>query len=739
MADTNPAYPRVLREPGASRPTGIGAIGDIPWGTHFCQFYQDKQDLIDILVPYFNAGLENNEFCMWVTSEPFRSSEARAAMAARVDNLEKYIANGQLEVLEYSEWYTLGAGFQADRVLQGWVDRLEAAARRGFDGLRLTGNTSWLEKPEWHGFSEYEATVDAIFGQHRMLGICTYMLSKCSALQIMDVISNHKFALVKRSGKWEVIAHADNVIQKNRLRAVLEALPAGVALIDAQGGKVESNAAFEQIWAGPRSASRFEDHAACKAWWTDTGEPVWPDEWASARAIQKGETVVNQEMQIERFDGSRSYILNSAAPIRDAHGRISGSAVAIKDITKIMRAEEALCESESRFRALVTATSEVVYRMSPDWKTMFYLRGRDFIPDTEEPSGTWLPKYVHTDDQTYVIAAIDDAIRTKSTFELEHRVRRVDGSLGWTFSRAVPIQNANGEIVEWFGAATDITERKRVEEQLRSNHAQLRDSQRLANVGSWEWEVATGRVRWSDQTYRIFGLPDETQPVLQTFLSRVHPKDLGIIAEAQERTLATTAPIVVEYRIVQPDGEVRFIRSIAEVVKNEQGDPVRFAGTLQDITEQVKATELLRESEARLKSAERMAHVGNWIWDVKANRVSYSEEMLRILGQPQDYEPNYEEAFKLVAPQDRERADEWVRACLAERRGSSIEVRILRPGGDVRTLVCKSGMLLDEDGARMFGTCQDVTDARRKKHSQDRSWRAWVRWPAASRMTSTTC
>jgi PAS domain S-box-containing protein len=215
--------------------------------------------------------------------------------------------------------------------------------------------------------------------------------------------------------------------------------------------------------------------------------------------------------------------------------------------------------------------------------------------------------------------------------------------------------------------------------------------------------------------YRIFGLPDNTQPVFQTFLSRVHRKDLGIISEAERMALEANAPIIVEYRIIRPDGQVRFIRSISEVVKDEQGAPVRFVGTDQDVTDQVKATELLRESEARLKSAERMANVGNWIWDIKANRVSCSEEMLRILGQPQDYEPSYEESLQLVTPQDRERADEWVRTCLAEGRGSRIEVQIRRPYGDVRTLVCRSEVVLDEDGspARMFGTCQDVTDVRR--------------------------
>ena len=73
------------------RDTGIGAVGDVPWGTHLCQFYQDKQDLIDILVPYFKAGLENNEFCMWVTSEPLQAEEAAAALAKAVGNLDPYL------------------------------------------------------------------------------------------------------------------------------------------------------------------------------------------------------------------------------------------------------------------------------------------------------------------------------------------------------------------------------------------------------------------------------------------------------------------------------------------------------------------------------------------------------------------------------------------------------------------------------------------------------------------------
>jgi hypothetical protein len=89
-----------------SRKTAIDIIGDVPWETHFCQFYQTKEDLIDILVPYFEAGLENNEFCMWITSEPLNSEDAKRALKKKVKNLDDYITKGQIEMLDYSQWYT---------------------------------------------------------------------------------------------------------------------------------------------------------------------------------------------------------------------------------------------------------------------------------------------------------------------------------------------------------------------------------------------------------------------------------------------------------------------------------------------------------------------------------------------------------------------------------------------------------------------------------------------------------
>ena len=191
------------------RASGLDVIGDVPWGTHFCQFYDDEHDLVDLLVPYFKAGLERRELCMWVTSAPLQVEEAKAALRSASVDVDACTRDGQLKILDHRDWYLRGGVFDARRVLHDWVEELEAARGRGLEGLRLSGNTFWLEGPLWRDFTEYEAAVDEVITRLPMLALCTYSLRRCGAAEILDVMSNHAFALIKRAGQWQVIASAE--------------------------------------------------------------------------------------------------------------------------------------------------------------------------------------------------------------------------------------------------------------------------------------------------------------------------------------------------------------------------------------------------------------------------------------------------------------------------------------------------------------------------------------------------
>jgi signal transduction histidine kinase len=200
------------------RPSGMPEVGDVAWGAHFCQFYGQREDLIDSLVPFFKAGLEHNEQCLWVTSEPFRAADARAMLGAAVRDLDQRIARGQIEIIDHHDWYMRAGDRTASEVLQGWVDRHDAALAGGYDGLRLTGNTYWLERNDWAGFREYESRVTRTFEGKRIIGLCSYCSSKCQGTDVLDVIRNHQFALVREDGEWQLIESAALKEAKQELR-----------------------------------------------------------------------------------------------------------------------------------------------------------------------------------------------------------------------------------------------------------------------------------------------------------------------------------------------------------------------------------------------------------------------------------------------------------------------------------------------------------------------------------------
>jgi len=200
------------------RQSGISAVGAVPWGTHFCHFYTSAQDLVDVLVPFMQAGLEADECCLWVTSPPLPPEAAADALGRAVPNLASRVRAGQIAFHDASDWYLRGGAFDADAVLQAWSDRLREALAQGYAGLRAVGNMCGCDPDTWPAFKAYEQRAHEAIRESPMLVTCAYALDRCGPADVSDVIANHAFALVRWAGDWRVIENP----RHRRTRMALE-------------------------------------------------------------------------------------------------------------------------------------------------------------------------------------------------------------------------------------------------------------------------------------------------------------------------------------------------------------------------------------------------------------------------------------------------------------------------------------------------------------------------------------
>lgn len=187
------------------RHSGIDILGELPWGSHFCNFFESKEDLLQILVPYFKAGLVNNEFCLWITSDPVSVEAAYEAMRNEIQDFAKYESKEQITILSHEDWYLNDNTFVPDIVINGWYQKLSKSLNRGFDGMRVSGNEAWLDRDIWKNFIDYERNLNTSLTDKRMIVLCTYPLAKCDAHAVFDVSQVHEIAITRRKGDWEIV------------------------------------------------------------------------------------------------------------------------------------------------------------------------------------------------------------------------------------------------------------------------------------------------------------------------------------------------------------------------------------------------------------------------------------------------------------------------------------------------------------------------------------------------------
>lgn len=457
---------------------------------------------------------------------------------------------------------------------------------------------------------------------------------------------------------------------------------------------------------------------------------VWPEIWDDLEPmidrVLAGETVAMEDLHLVMTRNGypeNTYWSFSYNPLRNDAGEIVGMLdIAVDTTRKFVDAKRLkheatrLSESEARLRALIGATSDVIYRMSADWRESRPLDGRGFLTDNEQPSVHWLETHVPEDERPTVLSAIAKAVADKAPFVLEHRVCKADGSIGWTSSRAVPILGADGEIIEWFGTASDVTQAYEARASLAASREKLELATRAARLGQFDFWPQTGRLDWDDRCRELFGLhPGAAVSYETAYLAGLHPDDRAKADAAVGAALDPNGSRIfdTEYRTIGIEDRIeRHIHARGSVVF--EGDmPTRLIGTVQDVTADRTAQAALREVEERLRLAGRATNDAVWDWDFRSNHVTWNVALTHVYGHDlAQVAPTGEWWIEHIHPDDRSRIDVSIHS-VVDGRGTdwSDEYRFARADGTYADVLDRGYVLRDEGGApiRMVGAMLDVS------------------------------
>ncbi len=496
------------------RNTGIPVFGNVTWGSHVCHYFETRKDLIDILIPYFRAGLENNECCLWLIFDPLTKAGAEEALRRAVPEVDRHLAAGDIEIVPYAKWHPEDGAFSAPRVIASWKGKLALALEKGYAGLRGNVNDAWLAGKDLEAFTQYERELSDSIADLRMILLCSYPLASRTACEIFEVAFAHRQAIARRRGKWDVLKptelslavekmtrlsddleqrviertaaleaanqklrremsdrrRAENQLgqQKEILQKIFDHIPVMINFVDESGRIKLVNREWERVlgWTLDEILSRNLDiFALC-----------YPDpaERESVLKFVSSSHGVWSDFKTRAKDGR--VIETSWADVHLSDGTSIGIG---QDITERKRGEEALRESEQRFRQLAKNVRDVFWMSTSDFKRVLYVspayesvwgRSRESL---YLDSGSLITT-IHPEDRQRVADCL--AQRPEREFELEYLIVRPDGSIRWIRDRGFPVRDQTGRVYRFAGIAEDLTERIQME-------AALRESQKMEALG----------------------------------------------------------------------------------------------------------------------------------------------------------------------------------------------------------------------------------------------------------------
>lgn len=516
--------------------------------------------------------------------------------------------------------------------------------------------------------------------------------------------------------------------ERRRLDALLEAAPVGIAMVDAEGRFIRWNRESRRIWGDNSSVRSVKDFSQRKGWWSDGGERhgqrIKPDEWVLVRAL-KGEETPRDIVEIEPLGcpGERRHIVLSGAPIHDAEGKIIGAVAAQIDITKRMKAERALRESEAMFRTMANAMPQIVWSTLPDgYQDYFNDQWYEFTGAA--PGSTvgndWVALF-HPDDRERTGKIWQHSLETGEPYEIEYRILHHSGQYRWTLGRALPVRDEQGKIVRWMGTCTDIHEHKTIQDALAQSEEKFRLLYENAPIGiahiSLDGKWTYANVKLAEITgYR----PEEL--VGLGYLDVTPDEERAASIEVKEKLLAGEIEINREKRILRKDGSTRWIRLTTRMLHDESGKPRYGICIFEDIHERKQAETALRESEERFRATFENAPLGIAKSSLDGMFIRANPKMLELLGYSLD-ELLRLSILDVVHPADRELTQSNFQKLVSGETASYVlEKRYVRKDGSF-VWVNVTTALRYVDGVPQYaiGMFEDVTARRRAEEDLRRA------------------
>jgi PAS domain S-box-containing protein len=449
---------------------------------------------------------------------------------------------------------------------------------------------------------------------------------------------------------------------------------------------------------------------------------IHQDDWSRAQAdfdrLLRDKVDTPSEFRIVLPSGAVKHIQVIRHPVLNEAREVVTIVGTAMDITGRKRADEALRLANAYNRGLIEASLDPLVTIGHDGKIT------DVNAATESATDRSRGELIGTDFCDYFTepsnarAGYEQVFREGLVRDYPLELRHRNGHVMSVSYNAAVYRNESGEVVGVFAAARDITQRKRAEEALRESEATLNRAQSVAHIGSWYLDLARNRLTWSDEVFRIFGVPLRTALTYGAFLEMVHPDDRESVDKAWSAALHG-APYDIEHRIIV-GGDVKWVREQAQLEFSKEGDATSGIGTVQDITERKRAEEDLRRSEAYLSEAQRLTQTGSWALSVITGEYSYwSEQMFRIFAiDPQSGLPKIEQVVKGIDSEDRDRIRQAIRTSFLE-KDNDFEFKFVPPDGKTKHIHCLTHPVLDPKGevVEVVGTVLDITERKRAEEA----------------------